>query len=166
MDIFFGGDFDLGFDCGWPRPDGIEAVLVLQSVMTPVCAPQVLERIPLRKPSDLAAHNLLHTTPDRHDWEVWLRTYKVEGVDAKQGELFPSGDMAFRAAALGQGVVMGDMAVLRDEIESGQLIPPLRDHEIREPSEAYHLFGAASCWNDPDVHTFRKWVLESAAIER
>jgi len=102
LEIFFGGDFDLGFDCGWQRPDGMEACLVLQSIMTPVCSPRVLEeRAPLTKPSDLAGHNLLHTTPDRHDWEVWLRTYKVEGVDGKHGEVFPSGDMAYRAAVLG-----------------------------------------------------------------
>ncbi len=162
MEIFFGGDFDLGFDCGW-RPDGVEAILVLQSILTPVCAPGALEKAPLRHPSDLAAHNLLHTTPDRHDWEVWLRTYKAEGVDWRQGELFPSGDMAFRAAALGQGVVIGDLVVLRDEIESGQLIQPFKDHEIKDPTEAYHLFGTASCWNDPDVRTFRTWVLETAA---
>ena len=165
-EIFFGGDFDLGFDCGSgysERPDGIEAVLVLQSIMTPVCAPRVLETASLIKPSDLAAHNLLHTTPDRHDWEIWLKTFKVEGVDGNLGELFPSADMAYRAAALGQGVAVGDLVVLRDEIESGELILPFKDYEVRVPTEAYHLFGAASSWNDPDVRTFRTWVLETAA---
>lgn len=103
------------------------------------------------------------TTPDRHDWEIWLKTFKVEGVDRNLGELFPSADMAYRAAALGQGVAVGDLVVLRDEIESGELILPFKDYEVRVPTEAYHLFGAASCWNDPDVRTFRTWVLETAA---
>ena len=151
--IFFGGDFDLGFDCGDPnRPEGIEAVFVLQSVLTPICSPRLLDTgPPLQSPVDLAAHNLLHSTPDRHDWSVWLKTYEVRGVDEKSGELFPSGDMAYRAAALGQGVAIGDLAVLHHELKTGQLVQPFTGYELKTPTEAYYLFGPGGCWNEPRV---------------
>jgi len=101
-DAFHLGDFDLGFDCGAPmRPDGVDAVLIGPELLTPVCAPALLDGAVLEKPEDLAAFRLLHTTPDRRDWRVWLEAYNVKSVDPLSGELFPSLDMAVRAAAMG-----------------------------------------------------------------
>ena len=107
-EIFFGGEFDLAFDCGNPnRPKDIEAVLVLQSLCTPVCSPKLLERgVPLTSPADLVHHNLLHETPDRHDWKVWAGRFAPNLLDLNSGEVLPSADMAYRAAAMGQVVAI------------------------------------------------------------
>ncbi|MER9330805.1 LysR substrate-binding domain-containing protein [Mesorhizobium sp. M0587] len=94
-EIFFGGEFDLAFDCGYPnRPKDIDAVLVLQSFGTPVCSPKLLERgVPPISPADLVHHNLLHETPDRHDWKVWAGRFASNLLDLNSGEVFPSADI-------------------------------------------------------------------------
>ncbi|WP_292121786.1 LysR substrate-binding domain-containing protein [Mesorhizobium sp.] len=163
-EIFFGGEFDLAFDCGYPnRPKDIEAVLVLQSLCTPVCSPRLLERgVPLTSPADLVHHNLLHETPDRHDWRVWAGRFAPNLLDLNSGEVLPTADMAYRAAAMGQGIAIGDLSVLHEEIASGALVQPFKDMQVCDNTEAYHLCARRDCWADPRIATFHKWVLDEA----
>lgn len=164
-EVFFGGEFDLAFDCGNPdRPKDIEAVLVVRTFSTPVCSPKLLERgAPLAAPADLVHHNLLHTTPDRHDWQVWAGRFAPNLLDVNSGEILPSGDMAYRAAVLGHGVVIGDLAVLQEEIAEGELVQPFPDMQVSDDTESYHLCGRRERWTDPRIVAFRQWVLGEAS---
>jgi LysR family glycine cleavage system transcriptional activator len=166
-DEFYSGNFDLGFDCGEPnRPEGIEVVRILPELITPVCAPTLLEKGPtLSKPEDLADFKLLHTTADRRDWRVWLEAFEVTGVDPLSGEIFPTLDTAVQAALLGQGITMGDMVLVRGELEAGKLVCPFPDHVLTTDWEGMCLYGLAGCWQDPRVEAFKTWLLETAAAE-
>jgi LysR family glycine cleavage system transcriptional activator len=162
-EIFFGGEFDLGFDCGEPhRPEGVEATLILQSVMTPVCAPRLLRQTaPPAGPADLARFNLLHTTADRHDWSAWLAAFDAGNLDTSRGDVFPSADSAYRAAVHGQGVVIGDLSVLVEELASDALVCLFDDMALAVPTEAYHVFGRPDRWDDPRARKFRDWLEET-----
>ena len=164
-DEFYSGDFDLGFDCGNSnRPDGIEAVKIVPELLTPVCAPTLLDSGPsLNVPEDLVAFRLLHTTPDRHDWSAWLKAFSVKGVDPMSGETYPNLDMAIKAAVMGQGVTMGDMALIGYELETGQLVCPFDNLMCSTDWEGYCLYGPKGCWDDPRVSAFKAWLLETAA---
>ena len=59
---------------------------------------------------------------------------------------------------LGQGIAMGDLAVLGDEIKSGKLICPLPDLVLRRDAENYYVYGPRASWNKPRVLAFRKWL--------
>ncbi|WP_407046150.1 LysR substrate-binding domain-containing protein [Mesorhizobium abyssinicae] len=83
-------------------------------------------RVPLTCPADLVHHNLLHETPDRHDWNVWAGQFAPNLLDLNSGDAFPSADMAYRAAAMSQGVAIGDLSVLHEEITTGELVLSLR----------------------------------------
>jgi LysR family glycine cleavage system transcriptional activator len=164
-DEFYGGDFDLAFDCGNPaRPDGFEAVTILPELLTPVCAPEILDAGPLlERPEDLAAFELLHSTPDRRDWTVWLEAYGVKGVNPMSGEVFPNLDMAIKAAVMGRGMVIGDMVLIQDELETRKLVRPLHDLTLTTGWQGYCLVGPAGCWDDHRVSAFKSWLLEIAA---
>jgi LysR family transcriptional regulator, glycine cleavage system transcriptional activator len=157
-----GGGYDLAFGCGPERPDGWEAMLVVPAAMTPVCAPRLLKSKAVASPGDLAGFNLLHTTPDRRDWRIWLEEFAPDDVDPMSGETFPVLDMAIQAAVLGQGMAMGDLTLLADELESGKLICPLPDLALRRDAEDYYAYGPSARWNKPRVLAFRQW-LESVA---
>ncbi|WP_245275666.1 LysR substrate-binding domain-containing protein, partial [Mesorhizobium sp. LNHC229A00] len=75
---------------------------------------------------------------------------------------FPSADMAYRAAAMGQGVAIGDLSVLHDEIAKGELVLPFKDMQIFDDTEAYHLCGRRDRWTDPRIAAFRRWVSSEA----
>ena len=72
---------------------------------------------------------------------MWLEAHAVKGVDPMSGEVFPSLDMAVKAAVMGQGITMGDIVLVRDELETGMLVRPLQDLTLTTDWEGYCLFG-------------------------
>jgi LysR family glycine cleavage system transcriptional activator len=70
--------------------------------------------------------------------------------------------MAIQAAVMGQGVAMGDLTLLTDEVKTGKLVCPLPDMVLRLDADNYYAYGPATKWNKPRVQAFRQW-LEAAA---
>lgn len=163
-DEIIGGGFDLAFGCGPHCPEGWEAQKIVPAAMTPVCAPRLLAGRPLKEAADLARFNLLHTTSDRRDWKVWLAHFDAPGVDAMMGETFPTLDMAMQAAVMGQGIAMGELTLLGEELGSGKLICPLPDLVYRSDDEDYYVWGPSEVWNRPRIKTFRDWLAEAAGM--
>jgi LysR family glycine cleavage system transcriptional activator len=153
-----GGGFDLVFGCGPDRPEGWEAMLVVPATMTPVCSPRLLKARSVATPADLAQFNLLHTTPNRSDWKIWIAEFAADQVDPMSGETFPVLDMAIQAAVLGQGIAMGDLTVLADELRTGKLVCPLPKLELRRDADNYYVYGSTASWNRPRVMAFRQWL--------
>jgi LysR family glycine cleavage system transcriptional activator len=165
---FQSGEFDLGFGSTEPerRPEGIEVLPMFPMVIVPACSPALLAgAIPLERPEDLAKFTLLHEHPDRHDWVAWLGTFGVRGVDPQAGEVFPNLDMAVKAAVMGEGVVMGDLILTRDEFETGQLVIPFEDLACETDLGDFCMVGAAGIWESPKVETFKTWIDEVASID-
>ena len=157
-----GGGYDLAFGCGPDCPEGWEAALVVPATMTPVCSPRLLKGRSIVTPADLTQFNLLHTTPNRSDWKIWIAEFARDEVDPMNGETFPVLDMAIQAAVMGQGIAMGDLTLLTEELASGKLICPLPELKLRRDADNYYVYGPAARWDRPRVAAFRQW-LESVA---
>jgi LysR family transcriptional regulator, glycine cleavage system transcriptional activator len=153
-----GGGYDLAFGCGPQCPEGWEAMLVVPASMTPVCSPRLIEGRSIKAPADLGRFNLLHTTPDRHDWRVWLEEFAAGDVDPMSGETFPLLDTAIQAAVMGQGIAMGDLTLLTDELKTGKLVCPLPDLVLRRDADNYYVYGPSTKWSKPRVLAFRQWI--------
>lgn len=167
-DDFLSGDFDIGFGCYPPnkQPDEVEVLPLFPMVITPACAPALLNSsIPLDKPEDLARFTLLHESPEHHDWTAWLTTFDVQDVDPQSGEELPNLDMAVKAAVLGKGVVMGDLVLTRDEFESGQLIAPFETMKCSTDWGDFALLGSTTSWEDPKVDAFKRWITGPASVD-
>jgi LysR family glycine cleavage system transcriptional activator len=66
--------------------------------LSPVCSPKLLKgRHPLRSPSDLRYHTLIHDEFPI-DWATWLRTAGITDVDPHRGPMFHSSEHAVQAA--------------------------------------------------------------------
>jgi LysR family transcriptional regulator, glycine cleavage system transcriptional activator len=153
-----GGGYDLAFGCGPDCPEGWEAQLIVPATMTPVCSPRFLKGRSIATPADLAQFNLLHTSPDRRDWRIWIAEFARDEIDPMNGETFPVLDMAIQAAVLGQGIAMGDLTLLTEEIGSGKLVCPLPELTLRRDSEDYYVYGPKARWDRPRVVAFRQWL--------
>ncbi|TQR54833.1 LysR family transcriptional regulator [Pseudomonas aeruginosa] len=75
----------------------------------PVCSPGLFNQGDLRQPADLARHCLLHDDQDGKTWTAWLATHA---------------GLALEAAALGQGVTMGDNLTCQGDLAGGRLVRP------------------------------------------
>jgi LysR family glycine cleavage system transcriptional activator len=166
---FYEGAFDVGlvdtFEFIPPDTEGIDTQLIRREELTPVCAPAFLKASPgLTKPADLKRHHLLHSSEDRRDWSLWLRAAGLDPKDFTKGENLGTLDMALRAAVAGQGIAVGEIPLMRHELESGQLVAPF-DIVAREGT-GYYLFARQGRFEEPKLAAFRDWILEEAAHGR
>ena len=159
---------DIGFSVAdWPnRARNIKSVTLFPVLLTPACAPRLLETgPPLDHPAALAHYPLLHETPDHIDWTDWLAAFDVDGVDPESGDDFPNLDMATKAAVMGAGVVMADLALCREELASGALVAPFPHMVCPSPLGGICLLASREKWEEPKVRAFRTWAAEVAGRE-
>jgi len=105
----------------WPR---VEAQRLARTVVTPVLSPTLLAHgPPLLHPEDLAGHTLLHED-GRQYWSVWMEQAGISSPRPSRGPLFNDGALVIPAALRGHGVALGDLVLVKDDIEAGRLIAP------------------------------------------
>jgi LysR family transcriptional regulator, glycine cleavage system transcriptional activator len=133
----------------------------------PVCSPRLLHgEHPLRKPSDLRHHTLIHDDSIVEDaarpkWSDWVEAAGVEDVDLSRGPHFSDAALAFDAAIEGLGVALAIKPLLCAEIRAGRLVVPF---DIVAPTRwSYFLVTSAADAAEAPVAAFRDWILAEAA---
>jgi LysR family transcriptional regulator, glycine cleavage system transcriptional activator len=157
---------DLTIRFGTGRYPGRQVDRLFQVTFTPLCSPQLLAgKRPLRKPSDLRHHLLLHDDLNRisdgwASWEHWLRAADAEDVDPNRGPHFSLPQLCLDAAIDGSGVLLGTREVLAQDLAAGRLVAPF-DVAV-ETKAAYYVVSSAQDANQPKVAAFRRWLLKEA----
>jgi len=144
---------------------GPNAIRLFGEKVFPVCSPKLLKKIPLAKPGDLRNHVLLHyDDPDvRHPWLHWKTWLEVERI----ADLRPAGTLSFSgyeqiipAAIAGHGVALGRTPLVKDLLESGELVAPFKSQA--DPARAYFAIVAKSAATRPEVAAFVEWLKTEA----
>lgn len=152
--------FDLGIRLGHGRWSGLQADLIAQEWLTPMCSPALNARKPLQMPSDLRQHPLLHDTP-RDGWSRWLELVETPAVDARKGSGFTDSSLALQAAIDGHGVLLGRLFLAADDIAAGRLLTPYRQR-LKNDFSYWLVYPKASALK-PRIMAFRSWLLAEAA---
>jgi LysR family glycine cleavage system transcriptional activator len=151
----------------WP---GLRADLLMEETYFPVCSTALLNdpARPLREPSDLRHHTLLHevveTVPDYVTWERWLAAVGVDGIDTSHGPRFQHTFLSLQAAASGQGVALATSVLIGDYLDAGRLVRPF-PHEVKGTHQYYVACPEASA-DRPAIADFRNWLLAEARAQR
>ena len=147
---------------------GPNAVRLFGERVFPVCSPKLLKKLPLKKPDDLKNHVLLqyHDPDVRHPWLHWKTWLEVAGVAG----LRPAGTLSFSgyeqiipAAVAGHGVALGRSPLVKDLIDSKQLVAPFKS--MADPARAYFVIVAKDAAQRPEVNAFVEWLKAEAATE-
>jgi DNA-binding transcriptional LysR family regulator len=147
---------------------GPNAVRLFGERVFPVCSPKLLKKLPLKKPEDLKNHVLLqyHDPDVRHPWLHWKTWLEVAGV----ASLRPAGTLSFSgyeqiipAAVAGHGVALGRSPLVRDLIDSRQLVAPFKS--MADPARAYFVIVSRDAAQRPEVNAFVEWLKSEAAKE-
>jgi LysR family glycine cleavage system transcriptional activator len=158
-------DVDVGIRMGRGHYPGLRVDRLFGETLMPVCSPALLGgEHPLRTPEDLRHHVLLHDD-DYTSWQLWLELAGVQGVDPRRGPMFTDSGMVVQAAAEGQGVALGRLALAAWDIAAGRLVRPF---DIGMPHDlAYYLVCPEASAERPRIAAVRKWLLaEAATYER
>ncbi|HSS66034.1 MAG TPA: transcriptional regulator GcvA, partial [Gammaproteobacteria bacterium] len=130
---------DVDLAVRWGRGDwaGLSAERLMRAQATPLCAPALSNGPkPLRSPSDLKQHTLIHQK-DYQEWTEWLAAAGVEDVNGQRGPVIDDANAIIQSAMEGHGVMIGIPEVLSDLLGSGRLVAPFETRP--DPSFAYYV---------------------------
>ncbi|MBU3057420.1 LysR substrate-binding domain-containing protein [Pseudomonas indica] len=114
--------------------------------LVPVCAPELLGSEPWTL-DRLANCELIHPTRDRRDWRRWLERMGCNDRLAwRKGKLFDTLELAISAAMKGHGLSMGDLSLVKEELDSGALVLPFRT-AVRSQGSYYLVWPTRSRQN-------------------
>ncbi|HWW06815.1 transcriptional regulator GcvA [Collimonas sp.] len=151
---------DLGIRLGNGRWPGLQADLIAQEWLTPMCSPALVAHKPLQSPSDLRHYALLHDAP-RDGWPRWLELVDASAVDARKGAGFTDSGLALQAAIDGHGVLLGRLFLAADDLAAGRLVTPYKQRLKND--YAYWLVCPKASAQNPRIMAFRSWLLTEAA---
>jgi LysR family glycine cleavage system transcriptional activator len=164
---FTSGKTDVAIRYGSGRYPGLISERLVSEAVVPVCSPKLLQGPhPLRSPSDVRFHTLLHDDSPDDDtscptWEMWLKAAGVEGVDATRGPRFNQPSLVLEAAILGQGVALAKSTIAAADLAERRVVKPF---ELTLPLEfAYYMVYPESKTLMPKVEAFLRWLKEEAA---
>ena len=160
-------DVDLAIRYGAGNYPGLVIEKLMPEEIVPVCSPALLTdaQTPLKTPSDLAHHTLLHDgSPDKDescpDWPMWLKAAGVEAVDGKRGPTFNQSSLVIEAAVAGKGVALAKSALALADLEAARLVIPF---DMSTPTNfAYYIVYPKGRQDNRSVRAFCRWLHQQA----
>jgi DNA-binding transcriptional LysR family regulator len=115
----------------WPD---LCAIPLMRELLTPVCSPVVARD--LKSLDDLVGLPFLHCE-SAQPWGRWLAAAGASHITSHRGQTFDTLELALAAAAGGQGVALGDLNLVRSNLEAGTLVAPFET--ILDEGIGYYL---------------------------
>lgn len=129
----------------------------------PVCSPAVARDAgrPLNEPRDLRRHVLLRLDEALLDWDLWLHALGLDDIQPAGTLHFSHYDQLIQAAIAGQGVALGRLPLLRQQLRDKRLFAPFKK-AVASP-RAYFLVQSAAGASKPEVKDFAAWLMAETA---
>jgi LysR family glycine cleavage system transcriptional activator len=158
---FIRDGIDIAIRYGAGGYEGVVSEFLAEEEVSPVCSPELLQgEHPLRSPSDLRHHRLIHDN-FRIDWATWLERAGLDDINPDSGVRFDSAGYAVEAAVQGEGVLLGRSALVSADLAAGRLVRPF-DLALNSRWKYYvvYLDGAL---RQRKVKAFRDWLFSEMA---
>jgi DNA-binding transcriptional LysR family regulator len=159
---FHNDEFDADICYGPPRQEGLIVLPLGEETVTPLCAPELADRI--REPADLVSLELIESEHKRVRWAAW---FAANGLSppTPRGNRFDRSFMAIAAAVDQLGVTLESTRLAEREIASGQLVMPLagRCNDIRYV--AHYLVFPPTAKPRRSVRMFASWLAKELRID-
>lgn len=153
-------NFDAGITHLGHDIPGIIREKILREQLVPVCSPGLLKgKNPINMPGDLKHHTLLHNNPNLREWQSWAEQQGIDDLSLEHGQVFEVDDAALQAATAGLGIALGDIFLIRDELDSGRLIAPLGLEPIKTGN--YYFSRPGFNRDAKGVNLFLKWLKDT-----
>ena len=151
-------DIDLGIRVGpgtWP---GVDAELLIEQTVFPVCAPSLA--VKLKEPKDILNLPAIIDGPSMFSWDIWLREAGLAGKGPNSGmatrHVFNDASLCLDATIAGQGVMLAWHTLATYALEQGRLIEPF---SIRaRTGNGHYLVTRAGARLPAKVRAFRDWL--------
>jgi LysR family glycine cleavage system transcriptional activator len=134
----------------------------LVNILTvPVANPTLIRRLGHpQTPSDLLNYPLIHQR-DTLGWNAWFQTAGVQSGARLSGPVIEDTNVVLQAAIAGQGIVMGWIPLINEELKSGALVQ-LFDAVLSE-HRAYYLVRREAGPRETEVSQICQWLADQSA---
>lgn len=136
----------------FPFPEQASRTLLFAERIGPVCRPELATR--LTDAAGVSQVTLLHTDTRPQAWDDWRRITGMKAEPSSQQTL-EHFYLTLQAAAAGVGVAIGPYALVRDDLERGQLVAPFG---FVPDGTGYHLLSRPSPEQDGRVRRLTAWL--------
>lgn len=136
----------------FPFPEKASGSRLFAERIGPVCRPDLATR--LTGAAGVSQVVLLHTGTRPQAWDDWRRVTGMKAEPASQQTL-EHFYLTLQAAAAGIGVAIAPYAVVRDDLERGQLVAPFG---FVPDGTSYHLLSRQSPEQDGRVRQLTAWL--------
>lgn len=153
-------NFDAGIThLGKENPHIIRDKIMTEKLI-PVCSPKLFARgRVIKQPQDLQYYTLLHNNPDQKEWQDWAAQMGVSDLPTERGQIFEVDDAALQAATAGLGVALGDLFLIKDELNAGRLIAPLGFTPMKTGN--YYFVRPHTTVNTENITAFGEWLVKT-----
>jgi len=150
---------------GWRE---VEEIRLLEGGAVPLASPALLERHGLAEcPLPLSAEQIA-SLPIQHEaavdshtlWREWFARSGMGDVDVERGVTYDDSGALLSVAVAGHGVVLGRIALAREELANGLLVQ-VSDIPISDDFGYYLVYDGARR-DDPLIAGFREWIIVEA----
>jgi DNA-binding transcriptional LysR family regulator len=151
--------FDAGISVGNADDFGTLAVDHLTDISTtPVASPELIRRLRLRRPDDLARAVLIEVTTFPAAWRLWLKHAGVADLKPKRTISVDSFVASMQAAEQGAGVALGLEPFVIARERAGAIARPLG---LAYPTGSYWLVAPKGQRRNRALEAFRRWLLSA-----
>ncbi len=154
--------FDAAISGGAGEWPGMSAVRLMAIFTTPICTPQTMRKLKLRRAVDLQRATLIHVTTYPLAWRLWFEHAETPEPPPRKTLWVDSFHAAQEAAERGVGVALGLAPLLHEREQLGLLCCPF---ESRNPTGDYWLVHRTADARSPALRAFRQWLVARTAAE-
>ena len=153
--------FDAAVRYGAGDWDGMCSVLICNDVVSPVCAPQLIDgrRLPLSA-QDILDLPLACGGRWREDWPAWATASGSRIANPENIIEYESRAFMFDAALSGQAVILADMRMTAADVAAGSLVR-LSQITVDRP-QGLHVVSEATPNVNPRLQVFTSWLEQQA----
>jgi LysR family glycine cleavage system transcriptional activator len=143
------------------EPGDRHSHLLLPARFSPICSPDLLTGPnPLRQPADIRNHTVMFER-DGRTWSKWFEAAGCPGLDPAEWVAIDDGNFRVQTAMNGQGIDLGSLELLSDELASGQLVQPF---DVVLEAGGYYLTYPEETLERPRCRFFIEWILGESGI--
>jgi LysR family glycine cleavage system transcriptional activator len=140
--------------------NGLDVEPLMKIRYSPVISPKLIKgRQGLKMPSDIARFAAIHQQ-DRSEWRAWLNAAGVGDLVFMDEMIIEDSNIAHQAVLMEQGIGLGILPFVQDEIDCGVLVKPFKQELV--PEKSYYILTRPGARQRREVAAVCDWLRQQA----
>ena len=156
-------DYDIALRIGQGSWPGVDAKVLFEIYITPVCSPEFAKKHNLKSLSQLNEVPLIDLSNMDDVWQRWSQQVGIAEVKSQEHLAFNNYDYAMRAAEQGLGLALAMIPIENQALKSGRLIAPFAQRAKYE-QDMYAVYRSEDK-NRHDIRCFLDWLIASPQLD-